>query len=270
MITQKQIEANKNNALLSSGAVTEEGKIIVSKNAVKHGIFAKDLIISNGLGKENKKEYQEILGNLVEDLKPRGQVEYLLIEKIAVDYWRLKRVLRFESGSINKHLEDILNNYYKNIDSNKEIKENIKDNKKYINWNNKYIECLNQGIVNFDNPTWTGAGLEADIEDDLYLVFESIKYDVLSNDELNYYKDENLNFENLTKLFKSKGLTKKDIINKLVFCLEKQNKKFEDLSLKISSLPTIENIEKIMKYEKSIQKSIMQNIILLKKLQGLI
>lgn len=48
MTTEKQIEANKMNALKSTGAVTEEGKAIVSKNAIKHSIFARDLIITSG------------------------------------------------------------------------------------------------------------------------------------------------------------------------------------------------------------------------------
>ncbi len=60
MTTQKQIEANGQNALLSRGAVTKEGKAIVSKNAIKHGIFTQDLIIGHGEGKEDKEEYQEL------------------------------------------------------------------------------------------------------------------------------------------------------------------------------------------------------------------
>ena len=37
MTTENKIEANRKNALLSTGAVTEEGKAIISKNALKHG-----------------------------------------------------------------------------------------------------------------------------------------------------------------------------------------------------------------------------------------
>ena len=53
MTTKKQIEANKQNALVSTGPLTAEGKALVSQNAVKHGIFAKDLIITTGDGKED-------------------------------------------------------------------------------------------------------------------------------------------------------------------------------------------------------------------------
>jgi hypothetical protein len=57
MTTEKQIEANKQNALVSTGPVTAEGKTLVSQNAVKHGIFARDLIVPSGDGKEDEQEY---------------------------------------------------------------------------------------------------------------------------------------------------------------------------------------------------------------------
>ena len=125
MTTQKQIEANGQNALLSRGAVTEEGKAIVSKNAIKHGIFTQDLIISHGEGKENREEYQELLNNLIQSLNPNDQMEHLLVEKIAVDYWRLRRVLRFENGTISKYPGISVSEFYKklNLAVNKALEE---------------------------------------------------------------------------------------------------------------------------------------------------
>ncbi len=79
MTTEKQITSNQQNALLSTGAVTEEGKAMVSKNAIKHGIFTKDLIISAGDGKEDESEYKQLLDNLTECLNPRDQMESLLV-----------------------------------------------------------------------------------------------------------------------------------------------------------------------------------------------
>ena len=112
----EKIEANRKNALMSTGAVTEEGKEIVSKNAVKHGVFAKDLIIASGDGRENEDEYRELQHNLTESLNPSGQMEHLLVEKIAVDFWRLRRVLRFETGSIRKYLDMVIYDYYNKTD----------------------------------------------------------------------------------------------------------------------------------------------------------
>ena len=101
MTTARQIEANKQNALLSTGATTLEGKKAVSKNAIKHGIFTATLLIGDGMEQESLSEYRELLQNITEGLKPTDQVESLLVEKIAVDFWRLRRVINFESHCIS-------------------------------------------------------------------------------------------------------------------------------------------------------------------------
>ena len=126
MATRKQIESNRKNALVSTGPVTSEGKAIVAQNAVKHGIFAKDLLITVGDGKEDEQEYSELLDGLIVSLHPTGQMECLLVEKIAADYWRLRRVLRFETGSIRKILDMAINDYYEKADyfGNKEHRTN--------------------------------------------------------------------------------------------------------------------------------------------------
>ena len=81
MTTKKQIEANKQNALVSTGPVTAEGKALVSQNAVKHGIFAKDLIITAGDGKEDEQEHKELLDGLILSLHPSGQMEAFWLRK---------------------------------------------------------------------------------------------------------------------------------------------------------------------------------------------
>jgi hypothetical protein len=50
MTSKKQILANPQNAKASTGPVTIEGKAVVATNAIKHGIFTKDLIITSGPG----------------------------------------------------------------------------------------------------------------------------------------------------------------------------------------------------------------------------
>ena len=45
MPTEKQLEANRRNAELSTGPVTDEWKAIVSKNRVSHGILSRDVVL---------------------------------------------------------------------------------------------------------------------------------------------------------------------------------------------------------------------------------
>jgi hypothetical protein len=112
MTTEKQRIANQANALLSTGPTSEEGKAIVSANSTKHGIFTKDLIVSSTIGRENADEYNEVLNNLKECFMPQNQMESLLVEKITIDFWRLRRVIRYEAASISSYLETIFKNFY--------------------------------------------------------------------------------------------------------------------------------------------------------------
>jgi hypothetical protein len=201
MTTKKQIETNKQNALVSPGPLTPEGKALVSRNAVKHGIFAKDLIITAGDGKEDAREYKELLDGLALSLNPSGQMECLLVEKIAVDYWRLRRVLRFETGSIRKQLDTAIDDYYGKTDyfGDKEHKTNKEINK-------EMASCRTRGDTH-----------------------------------------------RLAELKQAK----------------RKNKFAEEVTVKISSLPAADDWDKVIKYEKAVQRSILQNLALLKRLQSM-
>ena len=91
-----QIKANQSNAQKSTGPVTEDGKRVVAGNAVKHGIFSKQLILSD----ENSSEYQVLLEGLQAELRPVGVLEQSLIERIAITLWRQKRLVRSETAHI--------------------------------------------------------------------------------------------------------------------------------------------------------------------------
>jgi hypothetical protein len=109
--SQKKIEANRRNALHSTGPKTERGKRTVSRNAVKHGLLAREVVIAQGNGAENAEEFAELLTALRDDYLPVGISEELLVEEIATCYWRRARVLRFEMGETRKHLDDAAMSY---------------------------------------------------------------------------------------------------------------------------------------------------------------
>lgn len=100
-----KIEASRKNALQSTGPKTLEGKNVVKWNALKHGLLSKEIIIKAGDGKESKAEFKVLLSELREDLQPEGILEEMLVEKIVICYWRLRRVLRCEIGEIRKELD---------------------------------------------------------------------------------------------------------------------------------------------------------------------
>ena len=100
-----KIHASRKNALKSTGPKTLKGKSVVRWNALKHGLLSKEVIIQAGDGKESNAEFSRFLAQLQVDLQPCGILEEVLVEKIAVCYWRLRRVLRCEVGEIRNHLD---------------------------------------------------------------------------------------------------------------------------------------------------------------------
>lgn len=288
MTTEKQNEANHENAQLSTGPKTEEGKLIVSQNAIKHGIFTKELIIEQGDGKEDRKEYEELLQNLIGYFSPNGQLEATLVEKIAVDFWRLKRVIRFETGSIRRTLDNIIEKYYGERDytekpihkNDAQIDQEIAELKQDQNWYQRFFKCLEEGKVDLTQDKWIGEGLEADIEDDLFEiasrmeteldlntdVSESTPYlirkaleragyggaESLQNLFIKYYKDEIQKNE-------------RDIAAKE---MEKvKNRLREEVEKRRHTLPNEDSAEKVLRYERSLEKSIFQKIVMIKNLQ---
>jgi hypothetical protein len=98
--TSKKIDSNRKNALKSTGPRSEQGKKVSRWNALKHGLLAKEVVIRNGKRKETSAGIKFLLGQLSESLEPRGILEEMLVEEIAVSYWRSRRALRCEAGEI--------------------------------------------------------------------------------------------------------------------------------------------------------------------------
>jgi hypothetical protein len=110
--TDKQIAANRRNAAHSTGPVTPSGKAIASRNALKHGLLAKEILVDAGEGAESQEEFDAVLLDLKDQFDPQGPLEEMLVEKIAVAYWRLRRAHRYEVGLIRKKLDNATDNYY--------------------------------------------------------------------------------------------------------------------------------------------------------------
>ena len=107
MASKRQIKANKTNAKKSTGPKTNEGKEISKYNSLKHGLLAKEILIGVVDGQEDYKKVPTLISDLVKQNKPQGAVEEMLVEKIAVCYWRLVRCKRYESGVIRSELDRI-------------------------------------------------------------------------------------------------------------------------------------------------------------------
>ena len=99
MATIKQINANRKNALLSKGPKTDLGKLNSSKNSLKHGLTAKQLVIG-----ENLKEFEQYRDQMIEALKPVGILEEQVVFKIIDVGFRLRRIGKIEAGIYNQEI----------------------------------------------------------------------------------------------------------------------------------------------------------------------
>ena len=93
MTTPKQIEANRRNALRSTGPRTPAGKAIVSQNAARHGLYSSSPVIP---GVESPLAWEQHLASTVTSFAPVGPIETALAERIALILWRIKRITRDE------------------------------------------------------------------------------------------------------------------------------------------------------------------------------
>ena len=72
-----------------TGPRTELGKQRASRNATKHGVFSKIVVLKG----ESPAEYEELLEGMREAFQPEGALEELLVEKLATMAWRQRRLL---------------------------------------------------------------------------------------------------------------------------------------------------------------------------------
>lgn len=93
---QKQA-ANRRNATHSTGPRTPEGKAIVSKNATKHGLTARDVVGAD----ESHEAFKAFAASLTEQLAPVGAVENMLAERVTHCVWRLRRAVRLEAMALS-------------------------------------------------------------------------------------------------------------------------------------------------------------------------
>ena len=96
MASDAKIQANRRNALRSTGPRTPEGKRRSSLNAIRHGLLAQAVV----LPEEDEREFLRLRRDLWADFQPVGAMEEQLVEKIAAEMWRYQRLLLVESAIV--------------------------------------------------------------------------------------------------------------------------------------------------------------------------
>jgi hypothetical protein len=94
MASVAQIQANRSNAQKSTGPRTAEGKATASRNAVKHGLLAEQVVIHG----EDPEEFDLYREGMLAELAPMGGIETMLAERAVSLAWRLRRAERLQSA----------------------------------------------------------------------------------------------------------------------------------------------------------------------------
>ena len=70
-------------------------------NALKHGLLSRECLIKD----ESEEELLSLIKGLRANLQPEGVLEMLLVDRITVNAWRLRRALKAESTAIVNELD---------------------------------------------------------------------------------------------------------------------------------------------------------------------
>jgi hypothetical protein len=92
-IGNKQLAANRRNAAKSTGPKTAEGKAIVARNAMTHGLRAEHVLIEG----ESEEEFERFREAMIAFYEPVEVLEESLVAKIVVGFWRQWRASRIEN-----------------------------------------------------------------------------------------------------------------------------------------------------------------------------
>jgi hypothetical protein len=99
-VTEPMEKANRENSQKSTGPKTQQGKLNSSRNAFRHGLFARKMCPWTEELDESEPDYQRFYQRYQNAYQARDEVEALLVADMARTQWRLERLLRAESACL--------------------------------------------------------------------------------------------------------------------------------------------------------------------------
>jgi len=97
--TRRQTAANRANAMRSTGPRTVEGKEIAARNAIRHGLTSRSVLLPG----EDQTEYQRFADLIRIDCAPHGQLEEEFVKMMTDAMWARRRVSPMEASAL-EHL----------------------------------------------------------------------------------------------------------------------------------------------------------------------
>src|SRR5262245_46126737 len=109
MTSERQEEANRQNAKKSTGPRTPACKALVALNGMKHGILSRECLVKG----ESESDLVAFGKRLRTQLTPVGELELLLVDRAVSTAWRLRRLVAVETMLFDRENEPdrAFNNY---------------------------------------------------------------------------------------------------------------------------------------------------------------
>ncbi len=94
VVTESRLNANRQNALHSTGPRTAEGKSVSSRNAIKTALTGRTVLLPT----DDAELYATHLTAFSTEWHPVGQRETILVQSLADNAWRIERIAGFEAA----------------------------------------------------------------------------------------------------------------------------------------------------------------------------
>jgi hypothetical protein len=99
MATQKRKLASQQNGAKSRGPITDVGKARSSRNALRHGLLSRTVVLDD----EDSKQFKALLDQHVAKFQPNGDIEHQTVEEMAICQWKLRRLNIIETTLMDDH-----------------------------------------------------------------------------------------------------------------------------------------------------------------------
>lgn len=104
MTSPARAAANAANAQVSTGPRTAEGRARSSRNALKHGLTSRDLIVRE----DEQEDFNDFKESLLQEIAPEGIQEMLIFNQLLRAAWNMERCQRLETDLFVNGLDPLL------------------------------------------------------------------------------------------------------------------------------------------------------------------
>jgi hypothetical protein len=100
-VSEKQLAANRANAVKSTGPTTPDGRARSAQNSRKHGFTASKFVIVSA---EDAQDLENLKADIIHTYQPANTMELLTCERIATSFFTMQRAAQFEAGMFTNFL----------------------------------------------------------------------------------------------------------------------------------------------------------------------